>query len=295
MPNATIVFEGPGLSLGTLRCEPDDETWGEDALITHPIVAFPLSPAWVVRDRSERQLVNANHVVVHQAGDEYRREPFRAGGYRCLFVDADRALIREIAEEFDPAAWGVDVATYRVPVGLTALDPPTFAHCRRLADSAGRRPDPDGSAVHAVFGLLRAVVRAACAGREGRARRGPRPATGRAHAAVVEDAKDAITSRFTERVTVHDVAAAVHVSPYHLSRVFRGRTGFAPHEYVDQLRVRTALDRILEGHDDLAALAAELGFAGPSHLGANFRRAFGVPPSQARTSVARRPANRARS
>jgi AraC-like DNA-binding protein len=143
--------------------------------------------------------------------------------------------------------------------------------------------------------MLRAVVRAACSGREAGVRRGPRQATRREHAAVVEDAKDAITSRFTERVSVHDVAAAVHVSPYHLSRVFKRRTGFALHEYVDQLRVRTALDRILEGHDDLAALADELGFAGPSHLGTNFRRAFGVPPSRARTSPALRSANRARS
>jgi transcriptional regulator GlxA family with amidase domain len=101
---------------------------------------------------------------------------------------------------------------------------------------------------------------------------------------VVEEAKAEMTSRFAEHLTVEELATSIHVSPYHLTRVFRRRTGFGLHEYLDQLRLRAALQRILDGQHDLAGLAADLGFSSHSHLSASFRRAFGVPPSGARSA-----------
>jgi methylphosphotriester-DNA--protein-cysteine methyltransferase len=43
-----------------------------------------------------------------------------------------------------------------------------------------------------------------------------------------------------------------------------------------------ALDRLQAGEDDLARLAAELGFAGHSHFTEQFRRSYGATPSQVR-------------
>ena len=64
---------------------------------------------------------------------------------------------------------------------------------------------------------------------------------------------------------------------------------------MNQLRLREALGRIRDGHDDLAALADELGFSSHSHLSANFRRTFGVAPSSARAPAGAAGRNRARS
>jgi AraC-like DNA-binding protein len=299
MPQARTLFEGPQLSLGELICRSDDETWGEDALVTHPIVALPLAPTWVRRGR-QRHLVNANHAVVHQAGDRYRREPFEGRGYGCLFVFADPSLLGEIAADLAGEAQGGDKA-YRVPANLTSLDPSAFALAARLAGEAARAADAAGAAdpvqvTEGLHGVLRAVVRAA------HRARGPaegRTETRREHTAVAEDAKAALTTGFTRRLTVDEVAGSVHVSPYHLTRVFRRQTGFALHDYLNQLRLREALGRIMDGHDDLAGLADELGFSSHSHLTANFRRAFGVAPSAARSRSAAAPwvltRNRARS
>src|SRR6187549_3444759 len=100
MPVADTLFESTDLYLGELRCAPDDDTFGEDAYVTRPIVALPCSAAWVVRHGRERHLANPNHAVIHQAGDVYRRERFERSGYRCLFVYPRPSLFREIVSEF---------------------------------------------------------------------------------------------------------------------------------------------------------------------------------------------------
>jgi AraC-like DNA-binding protein len=77
------------------------------------------------------------------------------------------------------------------------------------------------------------------------------------------------------------LAAAVHCSPYHLSRSFRAQTGYTLHGYHTQLRLRIALDRLADGATELADLSLELGFCSQSHFTNAFRASFGIPPGQA--------------
>ena len=115
-----------------------------------------------------------------------------------------------------------------------------------------------------------------------RAARRPRHGTRESHALLVEETKALIARRCVERLSLAQIAHEVHASPFHLARVFRARTGFGVHEYRDQLRVRAALDRILEGGTALSELALEVGYASHSHFTDSFRRAFGIPPSAVR-------------
>jgi len=227
--------------------------------------------------------------VVHQAGDRYRREPFEGRGYRCLFMFADPGLLSEIAADLAGGEAGETREGYRVPANLTSLDASSFALAARLAGEAGRALDAGSEAdpirmAEGLHRVLRGVVGAAHHGRR-EAAPGRRGRTRSAHATVAEDAKSVLTSGFTRRLTVDELARSVHVSPYHLTRVFRRQTGFALHDYLNQLRLREALKRILDGQDDLATLAGELGFSSHSHFSANFRRAFGVAPSAARSTA----------
>ena len=70
-------------------------------------------------------------------------------------------------------------------------------------------------------------------------------------------------------------------SPFHLARVFRRESGLTIHAYVHQLRLRTALERVMD-REDLSRVAVDLGYATHSHFTASFRRSFGVPPSSLR-------------
>jgi AraC family transcriptional regulator len=125
------------------------------------------------------------------------------------------------------------------------------------------------------------------------AKAGVKRKTGRAitdqeHADRAEAAKSYLASRVGERITLDDVAKAVHTSPFHFTRIFQKRAGVPVHRYLTQLRLRASLERLAEGADDLTALALDLGFSSHSHFADAFRREFGKTPSEVRATATRR-------
>jgi AraC family transcriptional regulator len=80
------------------------------------------------------------------------------------------------------------------------------------------------------------------------------------------------------------VAAAVHLSPFHLARQFKQFTGATPHRYLVQVRVNAARSLLSagSGQRSLAEVASAVGFADQSHLTRQFKRHFGVTPSRLR-------------
>jgi len=81
---------------------------------------------------------------------------------------------------------------------------------------------------------------------------------------------------------LEDIARAVHSSTFQLARVFHRETGLALHQYRTRLRLRAALERLVESETDLTALALDLGFSSHSHFTSAFHRAFGLTPSECR-------------
>lgn len=102
------------------------------------------------------------------------------------------------------------------------------------------------------------------------------------HAERVEAAKTYLASHLSERITLDDLAQAVHTSPFHLARIFQRYTQIPVHRYLTRLRLRVSLEHLAEGANDLTALALELGFASHSHFTDAFRREFGYAPSTVR-------------
>ena len=80
-------------------------------------------------------------------------------------------------------------------------------------------------------------------------------------------------------------AREVGVGPHHMSRVFHAETGQTLSSYRDRLRVRRALERIDAGADNLAQVAADLGFADHAHLTRAVRAELGCTPTQVRQQL----------
>jgi AraC family transcriptional regulator len=108
------------------------------------------------------------------------------------------------------------------------------------------------------------------------------------HSRAVADAIGFIQSRHAQPITLDDIADAVHLSPYHLARLFKQATGETPHQYLIQLRVNSARALLTSGagQRSLAEIAAAVGFADQSHLTRHFKRQFGVTPKHMRTQGA---------
>lgn len=89
--------------------------------------------------------------------------------------------------------------------------------------------------------------------------------------------------RRREHTTVSSVAERLHVSPRHLQRVFARYVGVSPLWVLRRYRLQEAAATLDAGErTDLAATAADLGYADQAHFSRDFSRAIGVPPAQYR-------------
>ncbi len=105
------------------------------------------------------------------------------------------------------------------------------------------------------------------------------------HAERVEAVKTFLAANLQQRFTLDDIARTVGASPFHLARMFQQHTGTPIHRYLLQLRLREALERLVDGADALTALALDLGFSSHSHFTDSFRREFGYSPSAVRRAA----------
>jgi AraC family transcriptional regulator len=101
---------------------------------------------------------------------------------------------------------------------------------------------------------------------------------------AVADAIRYIEAHYAEEITLGDIAATVHLSSFHLSRLFKQVTGLSPRRYLIQVRVNSARALLSagSGQRSLADVAAAVGFADQSHLTRHFKRQFGVTPKHFR-------------
>ena len=84
---------------------------------------------------------------------------------------------------------------------------------------------------------------------------------------------------YADAISLQDLAALVHLSPYHFVRLFKTELGLPPHTYLTQLRIQRA-KRLLSAGQPIAAVAQQVGFTDQSHLTRHFKRIVGVPPGQ---------------
>lgn len=74
-------------------------------------------------------------------------------------------------------------------------------------------------------------------------------------------------------------------SRQHFLRMFHAATGYTPHRYVLQLRLKHAQELMRDRRTALIDVAANCGFSSQAHMSRIFRQAFGVTPSEYRRSL----------
>jgi AraC-like DNA-binding protein len=116
--------------------------------------------------------------------------------------------------------------------------------------------------------------------------RGSWPDTGNEHLAVTR-ARDTLQDRFSEDVSLTDLAHLTGLSPFHLVRVFKKHMGITPHAYLIQTRVERAKLH-LNGARRIADIAADCGFSDQAHLTRSFKRQLGVTPGNYRKNIQNR-------
>ncbi|HBY58391.1 MAG TPA: AraC family transcriptional regulator, partial [Solibacterales bacterium] len=97
-------------------------------------------------------------------------------------------------------------------------------------------------------------------------------------------ARELLSLRFAETLSLSELAAEVKVHPVHFASAFRKHFGCTAGDYVRRLRVDFACRRLSSSSASLAGIAFEAGFTDQSHFTRTFRRHTGVTPAQYRQS-----------
>jgi AraC-like DNA-binding protein len=223
---------------------------------------------------------DVNQAVFFSRESTYRvSHPADCGDRGTVFTVSPRVL-NDIVRELDPSIDDHPDQPFRFFTG--PCDSGVFWRHRELVQRLESN-DPLEPLWADVTGLqLVADVLESAFVKHGVTRRPKREGTDVDHAERTEAAKTYLASRISERVTLDEVARAVHASPFHLARIFQQQTGVPVHRYLTQLRLRASLERLAAGASDLTELALELGFSSHSHFTDAFRREFGKSPSEIR-------------
>ncbi|HEY7282357.1 MAG TPA: AraC family transcriptional regulator [Actinomycetota bacterium] len=277
----TVVYSTPRVAFGEFHCEPGDRRWTEQNHMDdgHHVV-FPGTPVRIEPDGHDPVVATAAHVMFYNRFQTYRRALVSERGDHCAFLLVGPEVLEEVARSRVPQLGDPFVR----PFPSTHAPGTAAAYLAHLAllRHLRTRADPDDLFVQErLYWLVGAAV-AELYGSDERAGEPRRAATRAAHAEVVESAKAVLGTRLGERLTLEGVAGLLFVSPFELSRMFRRRTGFSVHGFLVQLRLRAALERVLDSRARLTDIAVDLGFSSPSHFSDSFRRVFGVAPSSAR-------------
>lgn len=102
------------------------------------------------------------------------------------------------------------------------------------------------------------------------------------YAERIEAAREQLVQRFASRHQLQGLARSVGMSTFQFARIFRELTGWAPHQYLLNVRYRAALHLLLEGASVTTA-CFQSGFSNLSHFTREFKRRFGYSPSSVKT------------
>lgn len=150
----------------------------------------------------------------------------------------------------------------------------------RLLLVACRRGGDEEEVLESALGLITRLLERADPHRVASGR----PTTAVARRRLVDGARELLAADPGYPLT--ELARDLAVSVHHLSRIFHDLTGHTIARHRMRLRARAALERLAAGDDDLARLAADLGFSDQSHLGRVLKGETGRTPAAARRLMA---------
>jgi AraC family transcriptional regulator len=271
------------VTIHDVRCRPHDHAHGPEEWSTVNQIVFPRSGLFMREAAGEQVLGDSNQVLFFRKHEAYRvAHPAGCGDDCTVFGYADDVLLEAFAAH-EPRVQERPEQPFSF--SHSPNQPELFLLHERLRQATYRADSDtlalDEAALTLLAGVVKNAYRLHCKGPA----RATATATLRMHREQAQRTQLLLAARFTENLTLDEIAHAVHCSPFHLARLFRRQTGLSVHQYRNRLRLAEALERVLAGEPNLSALALALGFSSHAHLSDAFQRTFGVAPSSCRNAL----------
>jgi AraC family transcriptional regulator len=273
-----VLFASPLVRVGRWRCPADHPHFLDSGPSSDALFAFPREGVWIEHEGRAPFVADANTVTYYNKGQSYRRRQLSARGDHCEWFAVAPEAIADSLSAHEPAAADRLQAPFPFTRGPSNSD--SYLRQRMVFHHVSSESRPDRLFVEeTVLSILGDVAHLAYlhhnATPMARVQR-------RCDVDRIEAARDLIARRFSDNLSLSDIARKVESSVFHLARVFKRRTGFSLHAYRNQLRLRSALERLHNSEVDLVEIALDLGFSSHSHFTETFRRHFGATPSLVR-------------
>ncbi|WP_179232624.1 AraC family transcriptional regulator [Paenibacillus rigui] len=99
---------------------------------------------------------------------------------------------------------------------------------------------------------------------------------------VLDRAQSYIRDRYTEDLSLEEVADFVHLNPHYFSKVFKQQVGATFIDFLTGLRIEKAKELILSGERSLKEVCFEVGYKDPNYFSRVFKKVTGVTPTEYR-------------
>lgn len=108
------------------------------------------------------------------------------------------------------------------------------------------------------------------------------PGTASPEVQLAVNAKALIEAALPRSVPLGELAAALHLSPYHLQRVFKRQTGQSPSDYTIGRKLDNAQQQLAASTASITEIAHVCGFSSAAYFAACFQKHLGMSPTQFR-------------
>lgn len=277
---STRRFAGALLAIDDWCCAGHDTPGRSEEWQAHDLVVLTRRGAWELQCHGTRSLGLPLQAVRWNGSTGYRvRHPLPGGDAATVLrlTPAGREALREATCPQQPQSRPI------FGVALRAVDASTWLLHRSLLARLRRHGgavDPAQAEQDALELLLRLCADDPCAQ--------PPLSTARQRR-TVQATLEVIAQDFRAPLGIAQLARRVACSPFHLARIFRRATGLSPWQAIVRLRLRAALEPLLDEPQRIGEIALEAGFASHSHFDDAFRAEFGLAPGEARRRAWRTP------
>jgi AraC-like DNA-binding protein len=220
--------------------------------LTGGTLVFIRSGLFVRRKGAESVTLDANYVLFGREGDYLCVDGAAKEPCSCtVFRFSDRSFFNGSASQG--------------PYALSA--PATYLKQTRLLNDVwlGRSDSIDEAAIAIVSETIGSIANAC--GSAGR------------HSETIRAIRQLVYESLSQRVSLAEVGRRLYLSPFTVSRLFHRETGISLRRYAQRLRLRKALNLMLQGAGGLTDIAIELGFYDEPHFSKAFHAEFGIPPA----------------
>lgn len=266
--SSKVLLSTESLTLRNVHCSGTCRHRSAEECASATQLVFPYRGLYLRHVGQDQAVADANHVLFFNAHEGYQVSHPLNGGDACLSLHLDQALLAELAPK-PLLQTQEDVAFRAQSLRIDARAQALVALLRHSLENGSIEP------LEAEALVLTMIARSL----------GPRtsrqPTSTHARRRLADRVKVLLASDLSRRWTLAEIGKDIGSSPVYLTQVFRQVEGVPLYRYQLQLRLARSLD-LIQHHDDLAALALELGFSSHSHFTSAFRQAYGRSPAEFR-------------